>query len=761
MITHVVEWFVRAALMALGTAAVLRLLRIRGAVACHMAWTVVLAFMLLMPVWTAWGPKVAMPVVPEAGLSTFDPILPENISLQPLAATATPSVAAPQPLSAPASPEPPSGWPWLWIALGCYAAVATAMLARLAAGTLRARAIIRRATADDGVLTSLDCAVPVTVGWLHPVIVLPPNWRDWPAGELDAVLVHEREHVRRRDPLVQWLALLNRALFWFHPLAWWLERKLAALAEDACDAAVLRRGHDPRAYSEYLIDLARAVRRAGARVPVWGAAIDGGGLAARIKRILSGGPAPRLSRRRATAAAALCGLALAVFGACRLERAQKAAPGQPSMNEIEKRSAAERMKKAAEGEALLAEAKAMTPQQAAQKVESLKANPQDQRLHNQLMRYYEFHSDVKGQSSLILWYIEHQPGGKVWAWNINPGWDRAGYEQGKRLWLANVKAPGATVEIYDRAARFLQGPDYPLAEEILLAGRKAYPDDRNLLRALGEHYALALLGAEEPRTEYNVIRSTNPNEAQGPYASSVRAKLEKSTDSRMLAFTAQGLTMWGHGNNGISPEALALAESYAAKAVSLDPASELAKNIALRVQTYKEYARLNGLQKLPPEEQKRLGDADRLRLVESEMNKAWGPTFKTPDLELTAQKAREVVEIAKRIPGDPHSSYAAFQANLTLGKVALRKGDKREAARFLLAAADVPESEELRLGFTSMNLARALVDWGDRETAAQFLERLAPKTARTKQLQDWAAQIRKGINPELLPIMAGCGQEPC
>lgn len=121
MITHVVEWFVRAALMALGTAAVLRLLRIRGAVACHMAWTVVLAFMLLMPVWTAWGPKVAMPVVPEAGLSTFDPILPENISLQPLAATATPSVAAPQPLSAPASPEPPSGWPWLWIALGCYA----------------------------------------------------------------------------------------------------------------------------------------------------------------------------------------------------------------------------------------------------------------------------------------------------------------------------------------------------------------------------------------------------------------------------------------------------------------------------------------------------------------------------------------------------------------------------------------------------------------------------------------------------------------
>jgi len=43
------------------------------------------------------------------------------------------------------------------------------------------------------------------------------------------VLTHEWEHVRRRDPLVQWLALLNRSIFWFHPLAWWLERKLSEL----------------------------------------------------------------------------------------------------------------------------------------------------------------------------------------------------------------------------------------------------------------------------------------------------------------------------------------------------------------------------------------------------------------------------------------------------------------------------------------------------------------------------------------------------
>jgi hypothetical protein len=105
--------------------------------------------------------------------------------------------------------------------------------------------------------------------------MLPDDWTQWSPAQLDAVLLHEREHARRRDPLIQWFALLNRAVFWFHPLAWWLERRLAALAEDACDAAVLARGHQPAEYCEYLLSLARAVKGAGARVEIVGAAMPG------------------------------------------------------------------------------------------------------------------------------------------------------------------------------------------------------------------------------------------------------------------------------------------------------------------------------------------------------------------------------------------------------------------------------------------------------------------------------------------------------
>jgi hypothetical protein len=60
-----------------------------------------------------------------------------------------------------------------------------------------------------------------------------------------------------------------------------------------------------------------------------------------------------------------------------------------------------------------------------------------------------------------------------------------------------------------------------------------------------------------------------------------------------------------------------------------------------------------------------------------------------------------------------------------------------------------------------MELPRSLVDWGEREAVAQFLERCAKFNHRGKQLAEWAAQIRQGINPDLIPMRTGCPNEPC
>ena len=67
------------------------------------------------------------------------------------------------------------------------------------------------------------------------------------------MLAHEVSHVARRDALAQRLALIHRAVFWFSPLAWWLERHLADLAEQASDEAALAGGMDRTRYAGALL----------------------------------------------------------------------------------------------------------------------------------------------------------------------------------------------------------------------------------------------------------------------------------------------------------------------------------------------------------------------------------------------------------------------------------------------------------------------------------------------------------------------------
>jgi len=142
----------------------------------------------------------------------------------------------------------------------------------------------------------------------------------------NAILVHERSHVRRRDPLIQWIALLNRAVFWFHPLSWWLERELTRLAEQVCDAAVISQGHAPREYAGYLLVLARSVVRAGSRVNVLGTAAAGAGLPERIRSILAPVPSPCVTRTRMAWAVLTCVAVVITFTTGLVVHAQPATP---------------------------------------------------------------------------------------------------------------------------------------------------------------------------------------------------------------------------------------------------------------------------------------------------------------------------------------------------------------------------------------------------------------------------------------------------
>jgi uncharacterized protein (TIGR03435 family) len=99
--------------------------------------------------------------------------------------------------------------------------------------------------------TSLE---PGIFGIARPVLV-------WPKGiserlddaQLEAILAHEVWHVRRLDNLAAALHMVVEAIFWFHPLVWWLGARLVEERERACDEEVLRLGNQRQVYAESIL----------------------------------------------------------------------------------------------------------------------------------------------------------------------------------------------------------------------------------------------------------------------------------------------------------------------------------------------------------------------------------------------------------------------------------------------------------------------------------------------------------------------------
>jgi hypothetical protein len=232
-------------------AAAIFLARLKSPAVRHAVWTLV---------------TTAMPVV-AAAIVLLPPIPVRVLHARPVPAATPVEVIVPAAhpaISVPAVPVPPPR-PFPWTAT--YAGGVLFFGARLLYGSLLTRRLVRSCRpAGEGLFDSELVSVPLTVGWLRPKILLPADWRSWPSDKLQAVLVHERHHVARSDWAIAVFTGLNRCLFWFHPLAWWLERHLAALAEQACDDASLASIGSRETYAQVLVEMAAAVRATRGRV---------------------------------------------------------------------------------------------------------------------------------------------------------------------------------------------------------------------------------------------------------------------------------------------------------------------------------------------------------------------------------------------------------------------------------------------------------------------------------------------------------------
>ncbi|MEM1359741.1 MAG: M56 family metallopeptidase [Bacteroidota bacterium] len=114
-----------------------------------------------------------------------------------------------------------------------------------------------------------DVRMPMTWGSLQPVILLPRGFRNWPLATLRVILTHEYCHVKRRDYLWQRLSQLALAIYWFHPLAWYLSLRMRLEREKACDEEVVVSGIPVLSYAEELVKFAAAIKgRASLALPI-------------------------------------------------------------------------------------------------------------------------------------------------------------------------------------------------------------------------------------------------------------------------------------------------------------------------------------------------------------------------------------------------------------------------------------------------------------------------------------------------------------
>jgi VWFA-related protein len=287
---------VRPVVLAAAAGLILRVFRVRHPASRHAVWTVVLAGMLIVPLVSVLAPRWrVLPLPPEQ--HRFSASMSEPLQ--------TPPHSSPILGELPSHREARSQFtmpPLSMLLLWCYLAGMLAMVLYRAMGWVMLRLVLYRSTPLRGraLRESGDVVSPAAVGVLRPAVLLPMGWRDWEPDTRRAVLAHEFAHIRRKDAWISALGRLVTSVLWFHPLAWWLSRKVSGLAELACDAVALECVGDPAGYSRILLDFADRVNRAGSRAALPGLAMaaSSSGMGKRIDQVfeLAGGNMRWLAR---------------------------------------------------------------------------------------------------------------------------------------------------------------------------------------------------------------------------------------------------------------------------------------------------------------------------------------------------------------------------------------------------------------------------------------------------------------------------------
>lgn len=170
--------------------------------------------------------------------------------------------------------------------------------------------ILRRLGAQIGLFRSVRLLVsalvdvPMVVGWLRPMVLVPVGALGGMFPEhLEALLLHELAHIRRRDYLVNILQSVGESLLFYHPAVWWVSGHIRAERELCCDDLAVSATGDVLTYARALAQL--EYYRPASLQAALGA--NGGSLRNRIARLL-GKPRPVVRTNLGPGVVAVAGL---------------------------------------------------------------------------------------------------------------------------------------------------------------------------------------------------------------------------------------------------------------------------------------------------------------------------------------------------------------------------------------------------------------------------------------------------------------------
>ncbi|MDF1824939.1 MAG: M56 family metallopeptidase [Verrucomicrobiales bacterium] len=264
------EFLVKSAItIALGFAILAAIKHIFPAEAKHRLWVQIFSVSLAIPILLMVFPR--WEIVPNllARPATEIPHRPM---------TYTPTVAPVKglPVSLPQVTEPKFQFSWPWTLFVIWIGGVAVLCFRFIPGGVFLRRIERSAIPADGEIlakfnelnrsarrdrTTLFLSPlvksPFTWGLARSRIVLPESAADWSGDDLEMILLHELEHVRRNDARAVLISRLFLALNWINPFAWIAIRRAAQHREEACDWRVIHAGYSSESYAAMLFSQAK------------------------------------------------------------------------------------------------------------------------------------------------------------------------------------------------------------------------------------------------------------------------------------------------------------------------------------------------------------------------------------------------------------------------------------------------------------------------------------------------------------------------